>query len=315
MCGICGVVNFDSHRPVDEQVLRRMTDIMTHRGPDDSGLYLNGNVGLGFRRLSIVDLALGHQPMSNEDGRIWIVFNGEIYNHLDIHNRLISQGHVYKTRCDTETIVHLYEQDGIDGFKQMNGMFSFAIWDDIKKRLVLVRDRLGIKPFYYLVHDNRLIFGSEIKAILEHPGVPREVNEKALEEYLIFRFAAGEQTMFNNIKCLLPGHILIWENGTVTTRSFWDVPVGEKHFEIDQATAVSQLGELLDDSVRLRLMSDVPLGTMCSGGVDSGLTTAYASLAGKFKLNTYSVGFKEEAFDETRYARMVADRYGTNHHE
>jgi asparagine synthase (glutamine-hydrolysing) len=315
VCGICGVVNFDSEQQVLEPVLRRMTDVIAHRGPDDSGLYLNGNVGLGFRRLSIVDLTLGHQPMSNEDGRVWIVFNGEIYNHADIRKRLISHGHVYKTKADTETIIHLYEQDGVDGFNQMNGMYAFAIWDDAQKRLVLVRDRLGIKPFYYMVHDNRLLFGSEIKAILEYPGVPREVNDEALEEYLVFRFPAGEQTMFKGIKSLLPGHVLIWENGRVTTTKTWDVPVAEERLKLDEATAMRQLEELLDDSVQLRLMSDVPLGTMCSGGVDSGLTTAYASLAGKFKLNTYSVGFQEEAFDETRYARMVADKYGTSHHE
>ncbi len=315
MCGICGIVNFEEENTVDKDTLVKMRDTMIHRGPDDEGIYLNRNVGLGFRRLSIVDIKLGHQPMCNEDGSIWIIFNGEIYNHNELRGDLISKGHTYRTKCDTESIIHLYEEEGIEGFGKMNGMFALAIWDDRRKRLVLVRDRLGIKPLYLSQSKEGLIFASEIKAIVESKKVKNELNVEGLCEYLMFRFLAGEQTMFKGITNLLPGHILIFQKGKIETRRFWDFPNPEEILSLDEKNAINQLDELLSDSVKLRLMSDVPLGTFCSGGLDSSLTSAYAARLSNLNLNTFSVGFHEAAFDESRYAEMVSKKYGTRHHQ
>ena len=314
MCGICGILNFDTNNAVNKDALKRMTDIMFHRGPDDEGFYINNNIGLGFRRLSIIDLAGGHQPMCNETGDVWIVFNGEIYNHADIRKHLIAKGHVYKTRTDTETLIHLYEQEGIDGIQKVNGMFGIAIWDDRVKRLILIRDRLGIKPIYYAQLKDSLLFASEVKSIMENRSLKAELNEGGLGEQLVFRYMAGEDTLFRNVKKLLPGHLLIWENGQTKIVKYWDVEPPETYTDIDEQQAMDQLEEMLKDSVKLRLMSDVPLGTFCSGGVDSGLTTAFARECGNSELNTFSIGFYEEAWDETRYAEMMAKRFNTIHH-
>jgi asparagine synthase (glutamine-hydrolysing) len=314
MCGICGIVNLNRENRINQDIIVEMRDIITHRGPDDHGIYINQNVGLGFRRLSIVDLSMGHQPISNEDDSIWLIFNGEIYNHQDLRKALIAKGHQYKTKTDTESILHLYEEEGIEGFKKLNGMFGIAIWDNRKKRLVLVRDRLGIKPVYYTQTKDSFIFGSEIKSILKSRSVSAEINIDGLEEYLVFRFLAGEKTMFKGIYNLLPGHILVLENGNITTHKFWDVPNPSEYGPITEKEAIDRLDELLHASVSYRLMSDVPLGTFCSGGVDSSLVSAYASTLSKLNLNTFSVGFKEDKFDESRYAKMVSDKYKTCHH-
>ncbi|MEW6052145.1 MAG: asparagine synthase (glutamine-hydrolyzing) [Candidatus Zixiibacteriota bacterium] len=314
MCGICGVLNFQRSQPVDQTVVRKMTGVMTHRGPDDDGYYFDGPLGFGFRRLSIVDLAGGHQPMSNETGDVWIIFNGEIYNHADIRKDLIAQGHQYRTKADTETIIHLYEQEGVAGFSRMNGMFGLAIWDAPRKRLVIARDRLGIKPIHYTIRDGSLCFASEIKALLQNPAVPARPNSRAFEEQLIFRYPAGEDSLFEGVAKLLPGHLLICENGRIRTEKFWDVcPPGE-YGETDLKSATEQLEANLRASVKYRLMSDVPLGTFCSGGVDSGLTTAFAKDHHNADLNTFSIGFHEPEWDESRYATMMADRFQTNHH-
>jgi asparagine synthase (glutamine-hydrolysing) len=315
MCGICGIVNRASDARVSRDVLIDMRDVMTHRGPDDEGLYINENVGLGFRRLSIVDLASGHQPMANETGDVWLIFNGEIYNHADLRRELTLKGHLYKTKSDTESILHLYEEEGIDGFQKMNGMFGIAIWDDRKKRLVLVRDRLGIKPLYYSQTSNGFVFASEIKSILKSGMIKAKLNLRGLEEYFTFRFVAGEKTLFDGIYNLLPGHILILQDGKIQIRKFWDLPQAETLENADLDQTVDQLGELLNDSVRLRLMSDVPLGTFCSGGVDSSLVSAYAVKLSNLRLNTFSVGFQEASFDESHYAKMVSDKYETRHHQ
>ncbi len=314
MCGICGVVDIYANKKIDESVIKKMTDVISHRGPDDEGLHLSKKCGLGFRRLSIIDLALGHQPMCNEHGDIWIVFNGEIYNHKKIRQELESKGHIYKTKTDTETIIHLYEEDGIDGLKKMNGMFAFAIWDSSKNRLVIARDRLGIKPLHYTVSDNCIIFGSEIKSILEHPAVLPELNTQGLEELLTFRYISGDKTAFKGISNLLPGHVMVCQNGNITISKFWDIAIPDESMDIDEKQAIDTLEKYLKSSVELRLMSDVPVGTFCSGGVDSSLTTAYAKLVGNSELHTFSVGFHEKQWDETPYAAMVAERYGTNHH-
>jgi asparagine synthase (glutamine-hydrolysing) len=315
MCGICGIVNYKSGQPVSQPELIRIKETLRHRGPDDDGVYLRDQVGFGFRRLSIIDLGLGHQPMSNEDGSVWIVFNGEIYNHVVLRKDLIAKGHVYRTRTDTETIIHLYEEKGVDGLKKLNGMFALAIWDEKKQRLVLARDRVGIKPLYYCVTNHGLVFGSEIKAVVESDSVNAVLNEEALEEYFTFRFVSGERTIFKNISALLPGHTLVCENGTFRIQQFWDLPAPDAELTLSEQQVISGLDELLHDSVTLRLMSDVPLGTMCSGGVDSSLTTACAAEHMTAGLNTFSVGFEETEYDESAYAELVSRRFNTEHHK
>ena len=314
MCGISGILNFEQSQPVDQAVIRRMTKVMTHRGPDDDGYHFDGPLGFGFRRLSIVDLPGGHQPMSNETGDVWIVFNGEIYNHAEIRKDLIAQGHQYRTRSDTETIIHLYEQEGVAGFSRMIGMFAFALWDGPRKRLVIARDRLGIKPLHYAVRDGALHFSSEIKSLLEVPALSARPNHRAFEEQLIFRYIAGEDSLFEGISKLLPGHLLICEDRSIRVTKYWDAAPPESYEDTDEAVALEELEERLRDSVKYRLMSDVPLGTFCSGGVDSGLTTAFAKDHHNAELNTFSIGFREPEWDESRYATMMADRFKTNHH-
>jgi asparagine synthase (glutamine-hydrolysing) len=315
MCGICGIVNFESENLVEEKAILRMRDVMIHRGPDDQGIYIHQNVGLGFRRLSIIDLVSGNQPMSNEKGDIWIVYNGEIYNHLQLRENLISGGHKYKTTSDTESIIHLYEEEGIELFRKLNGMFGMAIWDDFRKRLVLARDRLGIKPLYYTLTPEGLVFASEIKSLLENKKVKRELNHERIGEYLTFRYLSGEETMFKDIFSLLPGHLLILEKTNVTIRKFWDLPPPGEKVNMDEERMVEEIAQQLKDSVKLRLMSDVPLGCFCSGGIDSSLTSAYAAQQVCFPLNTFSVGFYESDFDESYFAQLIAQKYQTVHHE
>ncbi len=315
MCGICGIVNTDFDNKVDRDNLVKMRDTMIHRGPDDEGLYLKDNVGLGFRRLSIIDLQYGHQPMCNEDGTIWITFNGEIYNHSELRKELISRGHSYKTKCDTESIIHLYEEYGIEGFKKMNGMFALAIWDNNEKKLILARDRLGIKPLYFTRTNEGLVFASEIKSILKYNRIKKELNSDVLSEYLLFRFPAGDKTMFKDIKNLLPGHAAVFQNGILETSILWDLIDCKNRLDFDESEILRQFEELLSDSVRLRLMSDVPLGTFCSGGVDSSLVSAHAQRLSRLNLNTFSVGFHEAEFDESYYAELVSKKYETVHHQ
>jgi asparagine synthase (glutamine-hydrolysing) len=315
MCGICGILNFDQTNKVDQATLVRMRDTMIHRGPDDEGIYLNDNVGFGFRRLKIIDLEYGHQPMSNEDGTVWVIFNGEIYNHADLRKYLISKGHTYKTKTDTESIIHLYEEEDVEAFEKLNGMFAVAIWDERKHRLVLARDRLGIKPLYFARTGHSLVFGSEIKAMLENEAITPEINVDSLEEFLVFRYITYDRTAFKGITSLPPGHFLVYENGNINTFKFWDLPAAEESQSLTEENAVAALDELLNDSVNLRLMSDVPLGTMCSGGIDSSLITNYASNLVNRQFNTFSIAFKEAEFDESYYARLVSKKCRTDHHE
>jgi asparagine synthase (glutamine-hydrolysing) len=314
MCGICGIVNNGANHAVDEAILLKMRDIMSYRGPDDAGVFIDGNVGLGHRRLSIIDLRSGHQPLSNEDDSIWIVFNGEIYNYKEQRDHLESKGHRFKTKSDTETIVHLYEEYGPECVQRLNGMFAFAIWDGHAKSLLVARDRLGIKPLYYNKDSQRFLFASEIKSLLEHPGVRREINEEVLEEFLLFRYVAGEETFFKGIHSLLPGHYLIWKDGQISCKQYWS-PQRRNGERMSERQYLEQLQYLISDSVKLQLMSEVPIGTACSGGVDSGLVSAYAAALLQRPLETFCVGFQEQLFDESRYARMVAEAHGTRHHE
>lgn len=289
---------------------------MIHRGPDGEGVFVDGNAGLGHRRLSIIDLTGGQQPMSNEDNTLWLVFNGEIYNYAALRSGLVGAGHVFRTRSDSEVILHLYEEQGGECVNAMNGMFAFAIWDTRERSLFLARDRLGEKPLYYSDADNVFVFASEIKSILKGMGIRPEANEAHVPEYLMFRQLSGEKTLFKNVRSLLPGHTLTLRDRRCSTRKYWSPfdrvsAEGRPSF----ADAKDELLELLKDSVKLRLVSDVPLGTLCSGGVDSSLVTAISASLTRSPINTFSVGFYEDGYDETNYARQVSGLYRTVHHE
>jgi asparagine synthase (glutamine-hydrolysing) len=318
MCGIAGIVAGDSLRDDERARLPFMRDVITHRGPDDAGLFADARAGLTHRRLSIVDLAAGHQPLANEDGSIVIVFNGEIYNHAEIRPVLESHGHVYRTRSDTETIVHAYEQWGDACVERFRGMFAFAIWDARQQRLLLARDRMGIKPLYWTVTNNRLIFGSEIKAILESGLVGVQANEGAVPELLSTRYLSGADTLFKGIQRLLPGHLLVFEHGVVTTRQWWDIPVARRDPSLEglsSAQVVERFRGKLEEAVRTRLMADVPLGMFLSGGLDSSAIAALMARMIDRPLQTFSVAFKQRAFSELDYARQVAAAIKADAHE
>jgi asparagine synthase (glutamine-hydrolysing) len=316
MCGICGIVYCDPTQNVNQNTLASMNRQIVHRGPDDEGFFAEGNVGLGMRRLSIIDVKTGHQPLSNEDETLWIVFNGEIYNHAKLRVELESRGHRYRTRSDTETIVHLYEEYGRDCVKYLRGMFAFVIWDRRRKCLFAARDRLGIKPFYYRYDGKTFLFGSEIKAILSYPGVRAELNNGALAEYLAFGYLARSQTMFAGIEKLPPGHTLeIDAAGRLKIKCYWDlvVPVDEEVRPRDYY--VRTYRDLLEACVSSHLMSDVPLGVFLSGGLDSSAIAALTAKIRKEPIDTFSVGYGEETFSELPYARQVAQHIGSRHHE
>jgi asparagine synthase (glutamine-hydrolysing) len=316
MCGIAGVVKADRNARADEGILRRMCAAMVHRGPDDEGFYLQGRVGLGMRRLSIIDVAAGHQPISNEDGTIWIVFNGEIYNHAALREQLIARGHRYTTHCDTETIVHLYEEYGRDCVQHLRGMFAFAIWDSRKRSLFIARDRLGIKPLYYQATPDTFLFGSEIKVILAHPGVRAEFHRAGLPEYLAFGYLSGEETFYQGIRKLMPGHTLeLDEQGTLKIRPYWDLRPSEDDASRSESDYVSTYRDMLEEAVNIHLMSDVPLGVFLSGGVDSSAVAALMTKIRKEPVETFSVGYAEHAYSELPYARTVAKHIGSRHHE
>ena len=313
MCGICGIVFNDREQKVEQNTLKKMSDVITHRGPDDEGFYINQHVGLAMRRLSIIDLSTGKQPISNEDGQIWIVFNGEIYNHKDIRTELESKGHQFKTKTDTEAIVHAYEEYGESCVQKLNGMFTFAIWDNRKKTLFLARDRIGIKPLYYLFDRNRLIFGSEIKSILQAGDIPKRIDLQALDHFLTFEFIPAPLSIFQDIKKLPPGHTLLLKNNETWIRSYWDVELKSNGKEPIQVK--KNLRELLQDAVKVRLMSDVPLGAFLSGGVDSSIIVALMAQVMDEPVKTFSIGFEDSTYNELKYARMIAEKFKTEHHE
>jgi asparagine synthase (glutamine-hydrolysing) len=296
-----------------------MRDVIRHRGPDDKGTFIDGRVGLGHRRLSIVDVAAGHQPMANEDGSLHITYNGEIYNHADFRARLEERGHVYRTHCDTETILHLYEEDGPRSVEHLRGMFAYAIWDSRRSELFIARDRLGVKPLYYVhTDDGSLYFASEIKALLAAGAVKPEINYRALPDYLANHGTSADETLFQGIKRLLPGHTLLWHDGQLKIEKYWDV-----HYRTSEPDAarrsdqdyIEEWGELFRESVRLRLMADVPLGMFLSGGIDSSAIAAMMSGMVSEPIKTFSVAFREREANELEYARLVADRFKTDHHE
>jgi len=317
MCGIAGIVMFDPSARADEARVARMCDAIRHRGPDDAGVWSHGPVALGHRRLSIVDVASGHQPMANEDGASWITFNGEIYNHLDLRPSLEAAGHRYRTRCDTETILHLYEEHGDACLDRLQGMFAFAIWDGVRKRLLLARDRLGIKPLYYALLPDRLLFASEIKAILAAGDLRAEIEPNVLPEFLANRYVAGDQTFFRGIRKLLPGRALTWSRGDgVAERRYWSPPppaLDDGRASLDERAA--ELRDRLEATVRSHLMSDVPLGLFLSGGLDSsGIAALMAPLADR-AIRTFSVGFDDPEANELYFARRVAEAVGADHSE
>lgn len=317
MCGINGVIHLREEKPVNRQLLEKMRDRMAHRGPDDTGLYINPNqrVGLGFRRLAIIDVSpAGHQPMQNQDGSVWIVFNGEIYNHLELRKQLEAEGQTYRSRSDTETIIYLYERYGLDFVHHLRGMFAIAIWDEKKQRLLLVRDRIGKKPLYYTTHRNQIFFASEIKVILENPEIPRAINEQGLTDYLTFFSVPAPETMFAGIYKLPAGHLAVIENGAMTINRYWDLsmqPDNEKTEEEWVATVRKEL----KTSVGLRNMSDVPFGAYLSGGIDSSLITVLMNELLHEPIKTFTVAFEDPEFNELEYARQIRDQFKTDYHE
>src|SRR5215469_5701458 len=316
MCGIAGIVGLSRETQANAAVLRRMCGIMSHRGPDDEGIYTEGRAGIGMRRLSIVDLATGHQPLSNEDDSLWIVFNGEIYNHAALREQLIAAGHAYRTKSDTETIIHLYEQYGRECVEHLRGMFAFAIWDRKRKSLFIARDRLGIKPLYYTKTAKEFLFGSEIKVLLEHPDTRPELNRTAVPEYLAFGYLSGDETLYRGMCKLMPGHWLeLNEAGEIKIEQYWDVQPSLDQPARDQAYYVNAYRELLEGAVSSHLMSDVPLGVFLSGGVDSSAVAALMTKIRREPIETFSVGYDEAPYNELSYASVVARHIGSVHHE
>ena len=316
MCGIAGILELKKNAQASPAILRQMCDVMTHRGPDDEGIYTEGRAGIGMRRLSIVDLATGHQPISNEGGSLWIVFNGEIYNHQSLRELLIAHGHSYRTRSDTETIIHLYEEYGKECVQHLRGMFAFAIWDSKQKRLFIARDRLGIKPLYYRMSADSFLFGSEIKVLLAHPEVRPEFNRAVLPEYLAFGYLSGADTFYSGIHKLMPGHWLeVNEAGKVRIEQYWDLePVADEPAK-DESYYVNSYRELLEGAVQSHLMSDVPLGVFLSGGLDSSAVAALMTKLRDEPVETFSVGYQEDAYSEHGFARTVANHINSIHHE
>src|SRR5579862_1816956 len=315
MCGIAGKFNFDADRPIDRDALTAMTSVIAHRGPDSDGFYTNAGVGLGFRRLSIIDLSTGDQPIANEDGTIWVIFNGEIYNFAEIRSVLETLGHSFRTHTDTEVIVHAYEQWGDAAVDRFRGMFAFALWDEPKRRLLLVRDRLGVKPLYYCVTAHGVTFGSEIKSLLEDPDVPREWSAESIDAYLALQYVPCPRTIFKSIWKLPPGHLLVADNGRVRTRRYWDLTFTGDGDPARESQYLDALEASIDEAVRLRMVADVPLGAFLSGGIDSSIVVSSMVRSAPGRVVTASVGFDDAAYDELQYARTVAQHLGTESYE
>ena len=317
MCGICGLVSLDGATAPDPAALAAMNESLVHRGPDSEGSLIDGPCGLAMRRLSIIDLAGGDQPIGNEDGRLQVIQNGEIYTYRELMDELRGQGHTFTTHCDTEVLVHLYEERGPDFVQALRGMFAIAIWDGRHGRLVLSRDRFGIKPLYYRVADGQLSFASELKALLRQPGFSREIDPSALEAFLAFNSIPAPLTIFSEARKLPAGHTLVAEGGEVELRRYArPTPVSAEQVRTEPEEALAEeLRGRLRDSVRAHLVSDVPVGVLLSGGIDSAMLTALAAAESGYRVSTFSIGFEEQSFDELELARLVAKRYGTDHHE
>jgi asparagine synthase (glutamine-hydrolysing) len=316
MCGICGKLNFDPSNSVNPALIRGMLDTIRHRGPDDEGIYIAGGVGLGHRRLSIIDLSAGHQPLSNEDGTVWIVFNGEIYNFQELRTFLLSKGHTFKTHTDTEVIVHLYEELGPGCLEKLRGMFAFAIWDERAKTLFLARDRVGIKPLYYCATGRSLVFASEIKAILADPAVQCQIAPEIIDRFLTFSYVPGEETLHQGICKLAPGHFLLAKNGKTEIRQYWDLSFSKPGDRLSQKEAESQLLDLLAETVELHMIADVPVGVLLSGGVDSSAILSFAVEKTDKEVSSFTVGFSDAGVaDERPYAKLAANAFRTRHYD
>lgn len=313
MCGICGVVLAKQDRLIDEAILRQMCQVLDHRGPDDEGFYIDQQAGLGMRRLSIIDLFTGDQPVANEDGTLQVIFNGEIYNYQSLRADFINRGHRFLTQSDTEVIVHAYEDYGNNCPELFNGMFAFALWDAPQRKLLLARDHVGIKPLYYWVGQDQIVFGSELKSVISHPAVPREIDLVALDQFLTLEYIPTPRTIFESV-CKLPaGHRLVYQDGNSQIEQYWDIQ--EVETPNNEKAAVEILTELIDDSVKMQLMSDVPLGAFLSGGIDSSTVVASMSKSSNIPVKTFSIGFEDTTYNELPYARAVAARYETDHTE
>jgi asparagine synthase (glutamine-hydrolysing) len=320
MCGIAGMFETEATMGSTQrrEVIHRMCRVIEHRGPDDDGFHVDGGLAIGMRRLSIIDLATGRQPISNEDGSIWIVFNGEIYNFQELRDALISRGHTFQTRTDTEVIVHLYEDEGERCVKRLRGMFAFAIWDSRERKLFLARDRVGEKPLHYAMAGNTFLFGSEIKSLLQHPAMRREVNLEAISDYLSFGYVPDPATAFRGIHKLEPGHTLTFRDGRLDLRRYWDFTYDgsvDEELPRDEGYYIERLRELISESVKMRLVSDVPLGAFLSGGIDSSTIVGMMSRQMDRPVSTFSIGFSESSFDELHHARIAARHFQTDHHE
>jgi len=317
MCGIAGFIVEDKNAPVDERevLLDAMCRVITHRGPDDQGTLARGRAAIGMRRLSIIDLAGGHQPIFNEDDTIAIVFNGEIYDYQNLKKELQSRGHKFRTNSDTETIIHAYEEYGEDCPNHLRGMFAFAIWDEPNQKLFVARDRAGKKPLYYTqTKSGAFLFGSELKSLILHPEFEREINYESLSAYLSFGYVPDPLCIFRNVHKLAPGHTLTFQNNKITTRQFWDFRFEESK-EYNEDVYLEELRSLIDEAVRVRLVSEVPLGAFLSGGVDSSTIVGYMARNMNQPVKTFSIGFNEDTYNELKYARIAAKHFGTDHHE
>lgn len=315
MCGITGILHFNPQRNIDSFVLRKMTDTLYHRGPDGEGYYVKQNVGLGHRRLSIIDLSTGDQPMYNEDKSIVLIFNGEIYNYIELRKILKNHGHKFLTNSDTEVIIKSYEEWGVDCQSRFNGMWAFALWDERKKQLFVSRDRLGEKPLNYCVYDNTFLFSSEIKGLLAY-GVPPEPNTEVLELYLSLSYVPSPHTFYKNIKKLKPGHFLIIKDSQIKENKYWSLPIlKENDYIKNERFVLREFDDLLKDSIQLRMRSDVPFGAFLSGGLDSSSIVSIMSKISTSSIETFTIGFQEKTYDERTLAKEVSEKFNTNHHE
>lgn len=320
MCGICGIAQTNNQPPISSDLVAAMCETMAHRGPDDQGVHTEKKVGIGSRRLSIIDLEKGHQPLSNETGTIWISHNGEVYNFPELRHSLISRGHAFRTKTDTETIVHAYEEWGEDFVLKLRGMFAFSLWDSREQQLILARDRIGIKPLYYtLLEDKTLVYGSELKAILEHPRVPRSLDTRALDLYLTLEYIPAPYSIFQNISKLPAGYLLIYKDGETQLKRYWELTGQEtspaKLSPSRTASLMDELYALIKEAVELRLISDVPLGAFLSGGIDSSCLVGMMHESEAPAIKTFSIGFEDTSYDELHHARRIAEKFQTEHEE
>ena len=313
MCGIVGILNLHEPQPISDKVLPQMLSAIRHRGPDEFGIYRDEWVNLGNARLSIIDLSGGQQPISNEDGTLWIVFNGEIFNYLELRPELEALGHRFTTNCDTEVILHLYEEYGLDCLNYLNGQFAIAIWNTRERSLFLARDRLGIRPLFYTVRDGQLVFGSEIKTLLAHPNVRAEINPASLAQVFTFWSVLAPHTIFKDVYCLPPAHYMLVRNGQLNIQPYWELDFATEKSVRTPQDYLDEFEQLLIDSTLIRLRADVPVGAYLSGGLDSSTTTAIIRKYAPNQLDTFSIAFSDPEFDESEFQQRMAGILGTEH--